>query len=67
MGAVGSGVLSAFKWTHWYVKELMGDNDYAKYCAHHSAHHPGEEPLTEREFWKARWAHQEANPGSRCC
>nr|WP_290178949.1 YbdD/YjiX family protein [Corynebacterium aquatimens] len=51
----------------WYVKELMGDNDYAKYCDHFRAHHPGEEPLSEREFWKARWAHQDANPQGRCC
>ncbi|SDL68138.1 Uncharacterized short protein YbdD, DUF466 family [Corynebacterium mycetoides] len=51
----------------WYIKELMGDNDYKKYCAHLAAHHPGETPPTEKEFWKARWAEQSLNPGSRCC
>lgn len=51
----------------WYFKELMGDNDYAKYCAHLQAHHPEEELPTEREYWKQRWARQDANPGARCC
>lgn len=51
----------------WYVKELMGDNDYAKYCAHLERHHPGAEPVTEKEFWRRRWEHQDKNPGQRCC
>ncbi|WIM68688.1 YbdD/YjiX family protein [Corynebacterium breve] len=51
----------------WYFKELMGDNDYAKYCAHLRRHHPGQTPPSEREYWKARWAKQDANPGARCC
>ncbi|WP_394281887.1 YbdD/YjiX family protein [Corynebacterium sp.] len=51
----------------WYFKELMGDNDYKKYCAHLATHHPGTEVPSEREYWKRRWAHQEANPQGRCC
>lgn len=67
MAAVTHAIGSSLRWVGWYIKELMGDNDYAKYCAHHETHHPGQQPLTEREYWKARWAHQDANPGSRCC
>ncbi|WP_296147531.1 YbdD/YjiX family protein [uncultured Corynebacterium sp.] len=67
MGAIARGAVSTFRWMDWYIKELMGDNDYAKYCAHQRTHHPEAELMTEREFWKARWARQEANPGSRCC
>lgn len=51
----------------WYVKELMGDNDYAKYCSHLARHHPGVEPPSEREFWKQRWQRQATNPEGRCC
>jgi uncharacterized short protein YbdD (DUF466 family) len=51
----------------WYVHSLMGDNAYARYCAHHRAYHP-EVPLpSEREFWKQRHAEAERNPRSRCC
>lgn len=62
-----SALLRAAKAVRWYVRELMGDNDYQKYCAHLAAHHPGQEVPTERAYWKARWAHQEANPQGRCC
>ncbi|MCG7246646.1 YbdD/YjiX family protein [Corynebacterium simulans] len=45
----------------------MGDHAYAKYCAHLKAHHPDAAIPTEREYWRARYAEQDANPGARCC
>lgn len=51
----------------WYFKELMGDNDYQKYCAHLARQHPDQAVPTEREYWKDRWARQDAEPQSRCC
>lgn len=51
----------------WYMTNLMGDNAYKTYVAHLAATHPGTTPMTEREFWRARYAEQDANPGSRCC
>lgn len=51
----------------WYVRELMGDNDYARYVAHLSRHHPEREAPSEREYWRSRYAAQDANPGARCC
>lgn len=51
----------------WYVKELMGDHDYARYCAHLQRHHPGAEPPTEKEYWRRRWEREARSPGSRCC
>lgn len=51
----------------WYVTTLMGDRAYDVYVAHHRVHHPGEEPLTERQFWRQRAADQDADPGARCC
>lgn len=51
----------------WYVKELMGDNDYARYVAHLQRHHPERVAPTEKEYWRARYAEQGANPGARCC
>ena len=51
----------------WWVRGVNGEAKYDAYLAHHRAHHPGEEPLTERQFWRAEYARQDANPGSRCC
>ncbi|MDO5682241.1 MAG: YbdD/YjiX family protein [Propionibacteriaceae bacterium] len=51
----------------WYVHSMMGDNAYAKYCAHMRAHHPETALPTEREFWRAKHHDAEMNPRARCC
>lgn len=51
----------------WYVASVMGDNHYERYLAHHAAAHPGEIPMTKREYWRERTDAQERNPGARCC
>lgn len=51
----------------WWVRQLSGEGRYDAYVAHHRAHHPERAPMTEREFWRAEYARQDANPGSRCC
>ncbi|AWB85055.1 hypothetical protein C3E79_04775 [Corynebacterium liangguodongii] len=45
----------------------MGDNDYRRYCEHLRRQHPGVSPISEREYWKARWAREGASPQGRCC
>lgn len=55
------------KSVQWYVHSIMGDNAYAKYCAHRLAHHPDEPLPTEKEFWKAKHRDADLNPRSRCC
>ena len=60
-------ILKAPAHVWWYLSELMGDTAYAKYVAHLQAHHPGAPVPTEREYWRARYAAQDANPGARCC
>lgn len=51
----------------WYVYSIMGDNAYAKYCAHQRAYHPGEALPSERDFWRQKHRDAELNPRSRCC
>ncbi|WP_442927596.1 YbdD/YjiX family protein [Microbacterium sp.] len=60
VGRVGRGI-------RWYMTTLMGDTAYATYVAHHGRAHPGEEPMTERQFWRQRMDDQDRNPGARCC
>ncbi|AHK29727.1 hypothetical protein Rwratislav_01167 [Rhodococcus wratislaviensis IFP 2016] len=45
----------------------MGDHDYSRYVEHLRRNHPDAEVPTEREYWKARYADADANPGARCC
>jgi uncharacterized short protein YbdD (DUF466 family) len=51
----------------WYVREVVGENDYDKYVAHLSRNHPGAVPVTRREFERARTDRMESSPRSRCC
>ena len=51
----------------WYVTELMGDGAYRVYLEHHGLHRAGEEPLSERAFWRERMDAQDRDPGARCC
>ncbi|MFS0895225.1 YbdD/YjiX family protein [Microbacterium sp. 179-I 3D3 NHS] len=60
VGRAGRGI-------RWYMTTLMGDTAYATYVAHHRREHPGDEPLTERQFWRKKMDDQDRNPGARCC
>ncbi|HUO39013.1 MAG TPA: YbdD/YjiX family protein [Mycobacterium sp.] len=51
----------------WYWRALMGDSHYERYLEHRRRAHPGEPVLSEREYWRARHAATDANPGMRCC
>jgi uncharacterized short protein YbdD (DUF466 family) len=63
----GRRVHDAAAAVRWYVRQVMGDDAYPTYVAHQRAAHPGCDVVSEREFWRARHAEQDANPGSRCC
>jgi uncharacterized short protein YbdD (DUF466 family) len=60
-------VARAGRGIRWYMTTLMGDSAYGTYVAHHRRTHPGEEPLTERQFWRQKMDDQDRNPGARCC
>jgi uncharacterized short protein YbdD (DUF466 family) len=46
--------------------EIAGEGDYARYCEHLRARHPGTRLPTEREFYLARLQEKYSRP-SRCC
>ncbi|HEY8717466.1 YbdD/YjiX family protein [Pengzhenrongella sp.] len=58
-------VARAWRGVHWYVTTLLGDHDYARYVEHLARVHPGAEPETVREYWRAR--HEGAATQARCC
>jgi uncharacterized short protein YbdD (DUF466 family) len=45
----------------------MGDNHYRRYVEHRGRAHPGEEVVSEREYWQMRHAATDSNPNPRCC
>ena len=49
------------------MRRIIGAPDYDAYVAHVRAHHPGHEPLREREFIEERLKARYEKPGSRCC
>jgi uncharacterized short protein YbdD (DUF466 family) len=53
--------------TLWYVREVMGENAYERYLAHHDRDHPDEPVLSRREFERRRMDELEIKPGQRCC
>jgi len=67
LARLGEGLVRVGRGIRWYVTTLMGDRAYDVYVTHHRVHHPGEVPLTERQFWRQRAAEQDAHPGARCC
>ncbi len=63
----GSGLRRRLRAALKYLHELTGEGAYAAYVAHAGRAHPGAAVLTEREFWRERYADEDAHPGSRCC
>lgn len=63
-----SGALSrGWRAVRWYVSGVLGESDYERYVAHLRRHHAGAAVPTVSEYWRARYAEQDANPGARCC
>ena len=62
-----SHIAHGAKAVRWWVTNLMGDRSYDVYVAHQRRHHPQAEVLSEKDFWRAKYADQDANPGARCC
>ena len=51
----------------WYVREVVGENDYDKYVAHLARRHPGRPLPSRRDFERAKTDRMEADPKARCC
>jgi uncharacterized short protein YbdD (DUF466 family) len=54
--------VTALRRIWWYVREVMGENAYDTYVAHHRRTHPATPALTRREFDDLR-----TKPHVRCC
>ncbi|HCT14452.1 CstA-like transporter-associated (seleno)protein [Corynebacterium nuruki] len=50
-----------------YLEGLLGGGQYRNYLAWHRRTQPGGDPMSEREYWRHRYAHEDAHPEGRCC
>ncbi len=60
-------ISAAARAVKWWFTSVLGDHDYDNYVDHLRRNHPDAEVPCEREYWRARHAQADANPGSRCC
>lgn len=61
--ALARGVRAVFR----YLDSVVGGQDYQRYLAHMRRVHPGRPVVSERDYWRERYADAERNPGARCC
>ncbi len=65
--ALGGVAARAARAVRWYVRELLGESAYDRYCERHRRDHPDHEPMPAREFWRDRADVQAAAPHGGCC
>ena len=46
----------------WYLREISGEARYDHYLEHFAAEHPGETPMSEVEFIRAREEYDRLHP-----
>ena len=47
--------------------QIFGIPDYERYLAHVAAHHPGEPPLSRRDFSASSIERKYSRAGPKCC
>jgi uncharacterized short protein YbdD (DUF466 family) len=61
----GARLTSAARGFRWYLRQATGEAKWDEYLDHCRQH--GHEPMTRREFERARADRRENDPQSRCC
>jgi uncharacterized short protein YbdD (DUF466 family) len=49
------------------IRRIIGVPDYDVYVAHVRERHPGQQPMSERDFQRERLSARYSQPGNRCC
>lgn len=48
-------------------RDFTGESAYDRYVERHRREHPDHEPMSEREWWRARAEHDERSVSTGCC
>lgn len=65
--ASAGGALGVARRIARVIRRIIGVPDYEAYVAHVRTHHPGQEPMSERDFDRERLTARYSKPGNRCC
>lgn len=66
-GAIAGKIRAAWRGIVWYMREISGEARYDHYLEHFAQEHPGEKPLSETEFLRAREEYDKHHPNTSCC
>lgn len=50
-----------------FDRGVLGADRYRQYLAFHARSGGEQPPLSEKEYWRDYYRHQEEHPGARCC
>lgn len=64
---IASKVRAACRGIVWYMREISGEARYDHYLEHFAQEHPGETPMSETEFLRAREEYDKHHPNTSCC
>lgn len=60
-------LVRAAVWIRPAYHQIFGIPDYQRYLDHVAAHHPGQEPLSRREFFARAIERKYCRAGAKCC
>lgn len=63
----GSPVRALLREVRRVARGILGSDAYDNYLAHHRVAGGAQPPLSEREFWREKYAAQDRSPEGRCC
>lgn len=66
-GNLADRLARAWRGIVWYLREISGEARYDHYLEHFAAEHPGETPMSEVEYLRAREAYDRLHPNTSCC
>ncbi|ETY71303.1 CstA-like transporter-associated (seleno)protein [Bifidobacterium moukalabense] len=64
---LAAALTRAWRGVVWYMREISGEARYDHYLERFASEHPGERPLSEKEFLRAREAYDKEHPNTSCC
>ncbi len=66
-GAARPGLRDYARTLRQGCRQVFGIPDYERYLTHMAAHHPGEPPLSRRDFFVQSIDRKYGKSGPRCC
>jgi uncharacterized short protein YbdD (DUF466 family) len=64
--STGGWVARTWASVSWYATGVLGGSKYDGYLSWHARHGDGP-PMSEKEYWRHRAAHEDQHPEGRCC